>query len=56
MPFDIPDDPIIRWMERTGYPPWMQESPGRCRWDDDFDDWEEDSDGDVFYGNQTSGF
>jgi hypothetical protein len=22
----IPDDPIIRSMETTGYPPWMQES------------------------------
>lgn len=21
----IPDDPIIRAMERTGYPPWMQD-------------------------------
>ena len=26
---DIPDDPIIRCMERTGYPPWMQ------AWDDE---------------------
>ena len=23
----IPDDPIIRSMETTGYPPWMQEEP-----------------------------
>ena len=22
---DIPDDPIISCMERTGYPPWMQD-------------------------------
>ena len=21
----IPDDPIIRCIERTGYPPWMQD-------------------------------
>lgn len=21
----IPDDPIIRSMERTGYPPWMRD-------------------------------
>ena len=21
----IPDDPIVRSMERTGYPPWMQD-------------------------------
>jgi hypothetical protein len=30
----IPDDPIIRSIERTGYPPWMQ------------DEWEEEEDGD----------
>ena len=29
----IPDDPIIRSMERTGYPPWMR---------DDEDEEEED--------------
>ena len=28
-----PDDPIIACMERTGYPPWMQED------DEDEDDW-----------------
>ncbi len=22
---DIPDDPIISCIERTGYPPWMQD-------------------------------
>lgn len=22
---NIPDDPIIQSMERTGFPPWMQE-------------------------------
>lgn len=21
----IPDDPIVRCIERTGYPPWMQD-------------------------------
>lgn len=21
----IPDHPMIRWMERTGYPSWMQD-------------------------------
>ena len=31
----IPDDPIIACMERTGYPPWMQED--EC--DEDEDDW-----------------
>jgi hypothetical protein len=30
----IPDDPIISCMERTGYPPWMQ--------DDDDDEDKED--------------
>lgn len=30
----IPDDPIIACMERTGYPPWMQE--------DDYDEYEDD--------------
>ena len=34
----IPDDPIIACMERTGYPPWMQEND--C--DDDEDEEEED--------------
>ena len=29
----ILDDPIIRSIERTGYPPWMQ------------DEWEEEEDG-----------
>ena len=23
MPYCIPDDPIIRCIERTGYPPWF---------------------------------
>ena len=23
--FDIPDHPEISWIERTGYPSWMQE-------------------------------
>lgn len=30
----VPDDPIIACMERTGYPPWMQE--------DDYDEDEDD--------------
>jgi hypothetical protein len=30
----IPDDPIISCMERTGYPPWMQ--------DDDDEDMDKD--------------
>ena len=24
--FDIPDHPEISWIERTGYPSWMQET------------------------------
>lgn len=31
----IPDDPIISCIERTGYPPWMQ------------NDWEDEFAGDV---------
>lgn len=31
----VPDDPIIACMERTGYPPWMQEDD----YDEDEDDW-----------------
>ena len=30
----VPDDPIIACMERTGYPPWMQE--------DEYEDEEEE--------------
>ena len=26
MSYEIPDDPIIACMERTGYPPWEQEN------------------------------
>lgn len=25
MSYGIPDDPIIACIERTGYPPWMQD-------------------------------
>lgn len=32
---DIPDDPIIACMERTGYPPWMQA-------EEEYDDEEDD--------------
>lgn len=30
----IPDDPIIASIERTGYPPWMQDE------EDDDDEWD----------------
>lgn len=35
--FDIPDHPEIAWIERTGYPSWMQETEDL----DDDDDFEE---------------
>ncbi len=48
----IPDDPIIRCIERTGYPPWWHQpdypdSMFTKRDDDDFydDDEEEEDDG-----------
>ena len=34
--FDVPDHPEISWIERTGYPSWMQETE-----DLDEDDFEE---------------
>ena len=43
----IADDPIIRCIERTGYPPW---------WDYECDDDWEDCNGDVYYGNETADF
>ncbi len=33
--WSIPDDPIIACIERTGYPPWMQ------------DDWEDEEEEDT---------
>ena len=33
----VPDDPLIACMERTGYPPWMQEEGG-----DEYEDEEEE--------------
>jgi hypothetical protein len=35
----IPDDPIIRSMERTGYPPWFDDDWG----DEDAEEEEEES-------------
>lgn len=48
----IADDPIIRSMERTGYPPWYPINKGERDYD------EEDDFGceDEFYGNETEGF
>ena len=35
----IPDDPIISCMERTGYPPWMQEDDcGECEDEEEEDE------------------
>lgn len=35
----IPDDPIIRSMERTGYPPWFDDE-----WEDEDEEEEEETD------------
>ena len=36
---DIPDDPIIACMMRTGYPPWMQDDDEED--EDDEDEWDD---------------
>lgn len=41
----IPDDPIIACIERTGYPPWMQDDdpvgvPDRDLEEDEDDEWD----------------
>lgn len=36
---NIPDDPIIRCMERTGWPPWMQNG-----YYEEDEEWEDDDD------------
>lgn len=43
---DIPDDPIVSCIERTGYPPWYW----RSRSYDDYEepDWEEDDEDEVY--------
>lgn len=46
MPYLIPDDPIIRSMERTGLPPWMRWSNDDDEEDDD-DVYEDDAPEDV---------
>ena len=46
MPYLIPDDYIIRSMERTGLPPWMRWSNDDDEEDDD-DVYEDDSPEDV---------
>ena len=39
--FDIPDHPEIGWIERTGYPSWMQETEDLDE-DDEFEEPEVD--------------
>ncbi len=41
MGFCIPDDPIIACIERTGYPPWMQDDNCNDDYDEDFEEEEE---------------
>ena len=36
--FDIPDHPEIGWIERTGYPSWMQETEVLNDEDDEFEE------------------
>ena len=53
----VPDDPIVRSIERTGYPPlWYRISDKERDIPDYFDDEFEDGDGDVYYGNSTDEF
>lgn len=35
----IPDDPLIAWAMRTGYPPWIRKDPPT--WGDEEDDADE---------------
>ena len=50
MPYSIPDDPIIRCIERTGYPPWYFYG------DDDNEEEGDEDDGDAYYGNESPSF
>lgn len=38
--FDIPDHPEVGWIERTGYPSWMQDEDDDEFYEDDQDDYE----------------
>ena len=40
--FDIPDHPEIAWIERTGYPSWMQEPEVLNDEDDESESWGDD--------------
>ena len=39
----IPDDPIIRSIERTGFPPWLSDD-----WEDDEEDDDDERDSEVY--------
>ena len=39
----IPDDPIIRCIERTGFPPWLRDD-----WEDDEEDDDDERDSEVY--------
>ena len=39
----IPDDPIIRCIERTGFPPWLRDD-----WEDDEEDDDDEWDSEVY--------
>ena len=39
----IPDDPIIRCIERTGYPTWLRDD-----WEDDEEDDDDEWDSEVY--------
>ena len=40
----IPDDPILRCIERTGYPPWIRDELEEYDEEDQDDEEEEDED------------
>lgn len=58
MPYLIPDDPVVRCIERNGVPPWQMPrksySFGSGFGDGYDDEWEEDDD--VYYGSETAEF
>ena len=43
--YQIPDDPIIRSIERFGYPPWVNDGG-----------YETEDEDDIYYGNETQDF
>lgn len=58
---NIPDAPWIRETERTGYcsarnGAWWNNPPRFADYPDDDEDFNEEDDGDVFYGNEDERF